>query len=74
MSVWVTAMRSGVAYHLYDPMDRQTPCGRWHTGERVLVRGHVIDLDVAQEKKMTACARCYGTAEVVAPRTARRIR
>lgn len=67
-AVWVTAMRAGISYHLYDPMDRRTPCGRWHTGERgLLARGDVIDLEVAKEKAMTPCARCYGTAEVDAP-------
>jgi hypothetical protein len=74
MSVWVTAIRAGVAYHRYDPMTRSTPCGRWHTGEKGMVRGHVLGLEVAQEKGMTACARCYGTAEVVEPRSARRSR
>lgn len=73
MSVWVTAIRAGVSYHLYDPLDRRTPCGRWHTGERVLVRGHVITIEVAQEKDMKPCARCHGTAEVVPPRSARRM-
>jgi len=66
MSVWVTAIRAGVAYHRYDPMVRSTPCGRYHTGEKGMVRGHVLGLEVAQGHGMDACARCYGTAEVVA--------
>lgn len=68
MRVWVSTIRAGLAYHRYDPMDRTTPCGRYHTGEKGrVIFGHVIGLEEAQGMNMTACARCYGTGEVVQP-------